>query len=643
MAAEPVGPGPAATGPAGPAELAELAAAGRLAAEYPRVPGLLSGVTGAELARAGRLLARLDPEEIARAHPGVPACTVAITGHGTVAGLVPDLTAELARHGMLLRSHLTPFGTYVSELLDPASGLYAAEPDLALCVLDGGVVFDEVPVPWTPDDVERTARQKAALLRGLAAAFAAAGRGTLVLNTVPLERRYTAQLVDHRARARLGVVWREFNTALLELAAEQPGVVVLDLDPLVGAAGAAEDPRPSVYAKAHLPAEVLTGYAREAGHLARHLAGRTGKCLVLDLDGTLWGGTLGDDGPDGIQVGEGPRGEAFAGFQRVVRQLGSQGVLLAAVSKNDADLVRSTLRDHPGMVLREDDFVRVVANWRPKPDNLAELAADLGLGVGGLVFVDDSPYERGLVAHRLPEVAVVAVDGEPAWHAARLLRDGWFDVVELTREDTARPARYRAELDRRDFSAGFDSLDDYLRELGVRVDIAPAGAADAARVSQLTLRTNQFNLTTRRLSPGEVAALAGDPDTPVLTVRAADRFGDNGLVGAVFLRRRGGVLHIDNFLLSCRVFARGIEQACMAAVLLHARDSGAREVLADYRPTPRNAGAREFYPRQGFRPADDAGGADGALLFRHDLRRVVPPPGHVRLTAGFAAPEGIQQ
>ncbi|MES9544136.1 HAD-IIIC family phosphatase [Actinomadura sp. NPDC000600] len=627
----------------GPGRLTELAAAGRLAAEYPRVRALLLGASDAELARAGRLLARLDPDEVARTHPGVPACTVAITGHGTVAGLVPALTAELARHGILTRPHLAPFGTYVSELLDPASALYAAEPDLTLCVLDAGVVFDEVPPSWRPGDVERAAREKAALLRKLAVAFTSAGRGTLVLNTVPLEHGHAAQLVDHRSRARLGIVWREFNTALLELAAEHPDVVVLDLDPLVGAAGAVEDPRPSVYAKAHLNAEVLAAYAREAGHLARHLAGRTRKCLVLDLDGTLWGGTLGDDGPEGVTVGEGLRGEAFASFQRVVGQLASQGILLAVVSKNDADLVRTAFREHPGMVLREEDFVRIVANWGPKPDNLVELAADLGLGVECLVFVDDSPYERDLVAHRLPEVAVVAVDEEPAWHAPRLLRDGWFDVVELTREDAARPARYRAELDRRDFSAGFDSLADYLRELDVSVDVAPARERDIPRVSQITLRTNQFNLTTRRLSQGEVAAMATDPDTSVLTVRAADRFGDNGTVGAVFLRRRGDELHIDNFLLSCRVFARGIEQACMSAVLLHARATGASAVVGTYVPTPRNAGARDFYPRQGFRRDGGADGPDGARTFRHDLRHIAPAPGHIRLTAGFAASEGTQQ
>src|SRR5262249_32703099 len=183
--------------------------------------------------------------------------------------------------------------------------------------------------------------------------------------------------------------------------------------------------------------------------------------------------------------------------QRVAKQLGSQGVLLAAVSKNDLEPVRDVLRNHPGMTLREDDLVRVVANWRPKHDNLTELAAALNLGVDSVVFVDDSPYECGLVRHALPGVAVVPVDGEPGLYVEKLLRDGWFDTRALTAEDRTRVAKYRDELVRKDFLDTFESIEDYLRELKVRVRLAAVTdpTTDAVRISQLTLRTNQFNLT----------------------------------------------------------------------------------------------------------------------------------------------------
>ncbi|MGW4897288.1 HAD-IIIC family phosphatase [Kitasatospora sp. NPDC004240] len=625
---------PAPTPPPDPARtLLDLRRRGRLAAEYPAVRGLLDGADARLTAHAGRILAGLDPDEVLAAHPATTALTVAVVGHGTLGPLLGPLTGELARHGLLLRPYQGAFDSWVFELSDPGSALYAADPDLALCLLDPAVVFDEVPLPWRPEDAARVLDAKTALIEKLAARFADTSRGVLVLNTLPLPRRHTAQLVDHRSRAALGALWREANARLLRIGEENASVVVLDLDPLLAEGVPATDPRLDVYAKAHLSEPLLAAYAREAGHLARHVAGLTRKVLVLDLDQTLWGGILGDDGPEGIELAGGYRGEAFRAFQRVVKQIGSQGVLLAAVSKNDREPVLGVLRDHPDSTLREEDFVRVTADWRPKSDSIRALAEALNLGTSGFVFVDDSPFERGLVRRELPEVAVVAVDEEPALHIERLLADGWFDVRRLTGEDRARTELYRGEVARSDFLQGFDSLADYLTELGVRVRLRPVAPEELPRVSQLTLRTNQFNLTTHRLQPAEVAAYAAAEGSGVLTVRSADRFGDNGLVGAVFVERRGGALRIDNFLLSCRVFSRGIEQAVLSAVLGLAADAGLREVTGHYRPTPRNGTVKDLFPRYGF-----GGGlpTDDGLAFRHDLGTALHPPGHLRLDADLA-------
>lgn len=594
---------------------------GRLIENYPLVARALTGLAGRPLERAGNLLAALDTEELLARHPGLPTVAVAITGHGTLAALVPALTAELARHGLVLRATVDAFDGYVASLLDPGSTLLRSQPDLVACVLDHRVILDEVPVPWRPADVAKAAEEKLSLLRQIA--DRAAGR-PLVLNTVPLPRAVSAQLLDHRSRAELGAIWREFNGGLLRLTADHPSLVVVDLDPLLAEGIRASEPRMSAYAKAHLSAELLAAYARDLGHLARNLTGRTKKALVVDLDETLWGGVLGEVGPAGVEVGDGYRGVAFAQFQQVVKQIGSQGVLLAAVSKNDAGPVSAAFREHPGMALREDDFVRIIANWRPKHDNLRELAASLNLGVDSFVFADDSTYECGLVAEELPAVRVLQLSQEPAQHAVTLLADGWFDVRELTIEDRGRGAQYRAEAARSDFLQSFDSLQDYLERLDVRVTLAEAAESDLTRVSQLTLRTNQFNLTTRRLQLENVRALHQQPETKVLTIRSADRFGDNGLVGVVFLAWEGPRLRIDNFLLSCRVFSRGIEQACLSAVLAYARDSGAAEVTGEYQPTAKNGVVGEFYPRNGF--------AAEPPVFRHDLTAIGPPPAHLTLT-----------
>jgi FkbH-like protein len=613
---------------------------GRLAAEYPAVRGLLAEHDPPELVTAGRLLALLDPDEVLRLHPAVPSIRIAVRGHGTLAAVSPALVAELARHGILGRPTLGDFDSYVFDLADPGSDLYASATDLTLCVLDPHVVLDELPNPWQQDDVERVLDEKLAVLERIAATFDVAGTGTLVLNTIPLPPDLLGQLVAHRSRARLGALWREANARLLRLGDACPSLVVLDLDPLLAEGIPVADPRQSVYAKAHLSAQLLARYAREVGHLVRHLLGRGSKCLVVDLDETVWGGVLGDDGMTGIEVADSHRGEAFRGFQRVLRQLGSQGVLLAAVSKNDQEQVRAVLREHPRLTVREEDFVRVSANWRPKSENLADLARDLNIGVDSLVFVDDSPYECGLVRHALPDVAVVRLDDEPALHVRALLRDGWFDTRELTGDDVARPRRYREELARGDFIDSFSSVQDYLDQLAVRVLLADAEAHDVARVSQLTLRTNQFNLTTRRLTAAEVEAWRDDAAGRVLAVHAGDRFGDNGLVGVLLLRREGDRLRIENFLLSCRVFARGIEHACLAAVLRRAGEAGIREVRGFYRSSARNAKVADLYPAFGFLPADKEVGLEAddeseVTEFRHDLAVLPAPPAHVALSERF--------
>ncbi|MFI6935713.1 HAD-IIIC family phosphatase [Streptomyces sp. NPDC050287] len=649
----------------GDESLPSLHARGLVAARYPRVRGLVEALVDSgnpdEVRRAGNLLARVGVDDVLKEHPDTPVLKVALTGHSTVSGLTAPLTVELARHGVLLSPQVADFGSYVFELSDPRSELYAGRPDAVVCLLDASMVFDEVPVPWTPEDVQRVFAEKLALLERMAAVFADTGTGALVLNTLPLPRAWSAQLVGAHDRARLGAVWREANARLLRLMEERPALTVLDLDPLLGAELPLRDARLGVYTKTQLSPQLQAAYAREVAHLLRGLTGRAKKCLVLDLDNTVWGGVLGDDGIEGIEVADSYRGEAFRALQKAAKQIASQGVLLAAVSKNDLDPVRQVLREHPAMTLREDDFVRVVANWRPKHDNLRELAAELNVGVDSFVFADDSPYECGLVVRELPDTAVVRLDDDPALHVEKVLRDGWFDVRDITADDLKRPARYREELDRKDFLDGFSSLDDYLRELDVRVRLADAEGPDIGRVSQLTLRTNQFNLTTRRLQPAAVAELASTAGALVLTIRSADRFGDNGIVGAVLAHREGDELHIDNFLLSCRVFSRGIEQACLSAVLRHAREQGLRAVRAEYRPTAKNGKVSGFYPGNGFRPvgtasasgasasgasdsdgsasgaSDAAGvsgaaGASGAVRFRHDLAEIAEPPEHIRLT-----------
>ncbi|MFE5491521.1 HAD-IIIC family phosphatase [Streptomyces virginiae] len=615
----------------GPDRLRELRGRGLLEKAYDQVQALLAEEDGPGAAAAGRMLAGLDHDAVLHHHPHTPVVTVAVTGQSTVGHVVDPLRGELARHGMLLRPVLGEHGTYLRDLTDPAGELRTAAPDLTLCLLDAETLFSQVPAVWGPEDVERAGEEAL----GRCAALAAEVPGTLVLNTVPLPRSCSHQLVDHRSRARLGAVWREFNARLLRLTENAPRLVVIDTEPLVGEGGPVTDPRLARHAKVQLGAGLLAAYAREIGHLARALRGRVRKCLVLDLDNTLWDGVLGEDGPDGIAAAGTLRGEAFGAFQRCVRQLASQGVLLAVSSKNDEGPVREALAAHPDLVLRAPDFAAVNANWEPKDRNLTDIARALDLAPDALVFADDSPAERAQVRLGAPGVAVVALDGEPALHVTRLLADGWFDTLRLTDEDRARTGEYRRRRERGALRAGSGSYEEFLRALEVSVGLGPPRRHEFARVSQLTLRTNQFNLTGGGHTEDELALQAAAPGRLLLVARSADRFGDNGLVGAVLATIAEGVLRLDGMWLSCRVLGRGVEQAALAVLLARARELGLSAVRARYVPTARNHRARDFYPSCGFTRADPGGSdgsADGPLVFHHDLVRLPEVPAHVRVT-----------
>ncbi|MDH2390776.1 HAD-IIIC family phosphatase [Streptomyces sp. HNM0663] len=624
------------------ARMRALHAAGALAASYPELAGLLTALDEAPPAAqpaddacdwAGRVLARLDPGEVLAAHPGTPVVRVAVTGRATAAGIVAPLTAQLARHGMLMIPYSGGHGGYVQELADPASGLYAHRPELTVCLLDPLTVWDRLPAPWQPYDVALEAERQRLLLAELAAAHRAhAPEGAvLVLNTVPLLRRFTHQLVSLDQRAELGAVWREFTADLLRMADPAAGVAVVDAEPLTASGIRADDPRLGVYADAPCTARLLAALARETAHLARARRGAAKKCLVLDLDGTLWDGVLAEDGPERVRAARSLRSGAFAAFRRIAEQLAAQGVLLAVCSKNDPEPVARALAAHPDWPLSADDFVSVVADWGPKADGIQKIAAELGISPSSVVFADDSVFEREAVRAAVPGAAVVPLDAEPALHGERLLADGWFDTPTLTREDRARADRYRQRERRERQRTRAADYTAFLRGLSIEASAAPAADGDTARIAQLTLRTNRFNLTGVRLTAAQVARRADDPAALVLAVRAADRFGDDGVVGAVLVHRDADGLHLENYVMSCRVLGRGIEDAVLAGLLRAARRDGLPAVHARWRPTAANEKLRGFLTGHGFTAVPDDDDDGGAIRCRHDLLHLPPAPDHIRL------------
>ena len=352
---------------------------------------------------------------------------------------------------------------------------------------------------------------------------------------------------------------------------------------------------------------------------------------MLDLDNTLWGGVIGDDGLDGIVLGEGSAaGEAHLALQHYAKQLKERGVVLAVCSKNDVKIAEAAFRDHPEMALRRSDFAAFQANWDDKAQNLKAIAAKLNIGIDSLVFVDDNPIERARVRQSLPMVAVPEMSEDPAHYVRCLAEAGYFEAVAFTAEDRDRAQAYAANAEREALLGSAESMDDFLRGLGMTAVYGPFTAVDHARVVQLINKTNQFNTTTRRYAADEVARIMEDPDSVTLQFRLLDRVGDNGLVSTMILRPApDDALEIENWVMSCRVFGRELEYEAMNVAVEAARKSGARALVADYIPTPKNDVISKLYQSLGFSRVDRPGAADGATRWVLDLADYVTRKTHI--------------
>ncbi len=549
--------------------------------------------------RAGKLLAGLPDGA-----PGLRPVGVHLITRGT-AGALPDLLrAQLVAAGMAPRISVAPYGSFRLTL-----ALAATDPaaDVTLLLLDETLLLP-ADVPLTAAELDAAVSTRLAELRDLVAGYVRRSSGTLVLHTVPLPAQLVDAVVGWRERAALQRLWYRVNGDLLGLAQEHPQVVCVDLVGLLAGLGVpARDERLFLYADLPYTDAALLVLARQVRRVASARSGLTRKVLALDLDDTLWGGVLGEVGADGVALGGLYPGNAYLALQRTVLRLREQGVVLVLASKNDAGAVDAALAGHPEMLLRADSFAVRVVNWADKAGNLQAAADTLGLTIDAFVFMDDSPFERAQVGAELPQVALVAADGDPANLVDALTAEGWFDVLELTETDQRRPDLYRARAVRSQFATSFGSSADFLRALELRFSAEPVTEFTVPRAVQLGRRTNQFNLTTTSFDETTTAVMAEDPEHLVATFAVADRFGDEGIVAAVWVDGREPVWQVLNLVLSCRTLGRGVELAIARWVEDQARAAGAVGLDGRFVPSGRNAVAADFWIRAGYTPGPHPG------------------------------------
>jgi FkbH-like protein len=402
---------------------------------------------------------------------------------------------------------------------------------------------------------------------------------------------------------------------------------VLDYDGLVARHGRLRwhDERKWLTMRMPIAADCLIHLADEYMRFIHPLTGRVCKALVVDLDNTLWGGVVGEDGLGGIQLGLEYPGATYRACQRAILDLYQRGVILGICSKNDPAEALAVLETHPDMLLRPRHFAARRINWADKAQNLCEIAAELNIGLDALSFLDDSPVEREWVRSRVPDVYVIDLPADPALFAQTLRECPVFERLALSEEDRRRGEHYAARHRRAELQQAAKSVDEFYHSLDMTVEISGPTLLTLSRIAQLTQKTNQFNLTTRRYTEQELREMVRDPGIRILSLKLRDRFGDSGIVGVAISRINGPVWEIDAFLLSCRAIGRGVETALLASVAQQARQTGAQRLMGWYRPTAKNASVRDFYPTHRFTGVTEQ---DGSSLWTFDLAQDGPaaPP-----------------
>jgi FkbH-like protein len=569
----------------------------------------------ADFRRAGRIFADLRPD-----HADLHTVHIGLLSTATLGHCESILRTALVTAGLRPTITAGEYGQFERDLRRPD----ADQVDATLVVLDESYFL---PRDWHADDLDGLRAGIADRVAGLGDLLGrAAERHSIVLHTVPLSAETRDAVISWRGRAALNRCWHELNAALLGLAERHAGIAVIDfVAALADSAAPAVDARLRKYADIPYTDHAFVVLAKEFRRFMTAKTGRSRKVLAFDLDNTLWGGVVGEVGAAHVELGGLYPGNCYQDLQRAGLRLRDQGVVLVLASKNDESVVRAALSEHPEVLLRPDAFSATSVNWLPKPDGLRRIAAQLDLAPSSFVFMDDSPFERGGVAHELPEVAVVAADGDPANLVTALLGEGWFDVLDTTTTDQRRPELYQKRAARNGFAETFASYEDYLAALEIEVRVGAAGEYDVARLAQLASRTNQFNLTGQRFDEAETARLAGDADHLVLSCAVSDKFGDEGVVGAAWVHRDGETWRVENLVLSCRVLGRGVELVMVAWLVHAARAAGAAAVEGRFVPSTRNGAAAGFWQSAGFQSAGDG-------LFTVDTGAERPLPHWIQLT-----------
>jgi FkbH-like protein len=563
---------------------------------------------------------------------------IGLISNATSHFIMPALVASAARHGVALECIEADYDQVMQTALSPDSPINQARCDAVLMAIDQrGLALN--PTPGDAQAAQQTVEAALAYMDTIRKGLRSHSKAICILQTLPRPAESSFGSFDLVLSGTKRQLVDEVNRGIARDVAGTEDLL-LDVAHIAETVGVADWHDATLWNMAKLPfaSAFLPLYADHVCRLIAALRGKSRKCLILDLDNTVWGGVIGDDGLEGIVIGQGDAtGEAHLEVQRTALTLRDRGVVLAVSSKNTDEIARQPFREHPEMLLREEHIAVFQANWNDKATNIKAIADELSLGLDAMVFLDDNPAERGLVRQMLPQVAVPELPDDPALYARTLLAAGYFEAIAFSGEDRRRAEFYQNNARRVTLQKQAGDVDAYLASLNMRMTLQPFDDTGRARIAQLINKSNQFNLTTRRYTEADVAAAQNDPDAFTLQVRLADGLGDNGMISVLICRREQDDWIIDTWLMSCRVLGRKVETAVLQELITQAAARGIRRLVGSYLPTEKNKLVEDHYAKLGFTLFDKPASGGTRWELRVDGAFIVTPPIAIQ-RVGFAQP-----
>lgn len=534
---------------------------------------------------------------------------IALLSSYTINGLKEILHVKSVEHGIFASIYEGPYNQYSQEILNTTSDFYKFQPDITFLIIDSRDIFDELyhfPFLKSIDQKKSFVTEKISELKYLINFFTEQTNSMMILSNLNIPTSYG--ISELKSDYGLSDMIREFNTELTLNYKASKKVAILNFDSFVSKYGEDNifDPRQYFFGDMRIAIKFLPYFGHELMKFIIAFLGLTKKCIVLDLDNTLWGGIVGEDGFNGIKLGPEPPGNAFIEFQKTLLSLNQQGIILAINSKNNFNDAMQIIKEHPYMVLKEDHFSSIRINWNDKVSNIKEIAKELNIGLDSLVFLDDDKVNREFVKSTLPDVFVPELPEDPSLYSKYLQNMIQFSTLKITEEDKQRGKMYAQQKMRTELENLTPDLEAFLKKLNLKIIIKKVDAFSLPRVSQLILKTNQFNLTTKRYLESEIDSMIKDPSFFVGYVNVEDKFGDNGITGVFIIKKEPEkIWNIDTFLLSCRIMGRDIEKGIFAYIVNQAKKENIEQIKAQFFPTQKNKPIENFLSNCNFQKQND--------------------------------------